>query len=177
MFELLSAGQAVYTELKNVIVWNKTNAGMGTFYRSKHELVVAFKHGRAAHINNFELGQHGRYRSNVWSYPGVNAFGSNRLEELQMHPTVKPVALIADAIRDCSTHGSIILDCFAGSGTTLIACEDTARMARCIELDPLYVDVAIKRWQRHTNQHAVHAESGRTFDSMCEERSGEVHHA
>jgi hypothetical protein len=121
MREILTAGYASYAELKNVCVWNKTNAGMGSFYRSKHELVFVWKHGSAPHINNFELGQHGRTRSNVWDYDGVNTLRPGRLDELAMHPTVKPVALVVDAIRDCSKHGGIVLDPFCGSGTVLIA--------------------------------------------------------
>lgn len=123
--EMLTAGRRTYRELKNVVVWNKTNAGMGSFYRSQHELIFVWKHGRGKHINNIELGQHGRNRSNVWTYAGANGFGAERLADLAMHPTVKPVALVADAIRDCSRRGDIVLDSFGGSGTTLIACERT----------------------------------------------------
>ena len=115
--------------MKNLCVWNKTNGGMGSLYRSKHELVFVFKVGTAAHINNIELGVHGRNRTNVWDYAGVNALGAGRAEELAMHPTVKPVALVADAILDCSARGGVVLDCFAGSGTTLIAAERTAGVA------------------------------------------------
>lgn len=123
MRELLDAGHAAFDELKNLCVWNKTNGGMGTFYRSKHELVFVFKKGRAPHTNNFGLGDSGRYRTNVWDYAGVNTFGDTRDEDLAMHPTVKPVALIADAIKDCSKRGDLILDIFAGSGSTLIAAD------------------------------------------------------
>src|SRR5207244_869177 len=119
--EITAAGRAVYAELKNVCVWNKANAGMGSFYRWKHELVFVFKCGTAPHINNFELGQHGRSRSNVWDYEGGNALRPRRLDELAMHPTVKPMALVADAIKDCSNRNGIVLDPFAGSGTVLIA--------------------------------------------------------
>src|SRR5262249_41805541 len=122
---LLTAAQTLGLELKNICVWNKTNAGMGTFYRSKHEFVLVFKHGSAPHINNFELGQFGRHRTNVWDYPGVNSLRAGRLADLQMHPTVKPVAMVADAIKDCSRRNGIVLDCFAGSGTTIIAAEMT----------------------------------------------------
>jgi DNA modification methylase len=134
-FEMLVAGRAVYTELKNICVWNKTNAGMGSFYRSKHELIFIWKSGRSSHVNNFELGQHGRSRSNVWDYAGVNSFKRGRMDELAMHPTVKPVGLVADAIRDCSRRGGLILDPFAGSGTIVIAAERTGRKARVIEID------------------------------------------
>jgi DNA modification methylase len=128
--EMMSAGKQVYSELKNVCVWTKTNAGLGTFYRSQHELVFIWKSGTAPHINTFELGQHGRSRSNVWCYAGVNTMRTGRLEELAMHPTVKPVALVVDAIRDCSHRGGIVLDPFCGSGTILIAAERTGRQAR-----------------------------------------------
>src|SRR5262249_5683356 len=131
--EMLGAGRAVYSELKNLCVWNKTNAGMGSFYRSKHELVFVWKSGPGTHINNFELGQHGRHRTNVWDYAGVNSMRAGRLEELEMHPTVKPVALLADAIKNCSRRGGLVLDPFSGSGTILIAAEKTGRKARALE--------------------------------------------
>jgi DNA modification methylase len=144
-WEMLAAGRAVYSELKNLCVWNKNNGGMGSFYRSKHELVFVWKSGTAAHVNNFELGQHGRHRTNVWDYAGVNTMRAGRLEELEMHPTVKPVALVADAIKDCSRRGGLVLDPFCGSGTILIAAERTGRKARALEIDPNYVDVAVRR--------------------------------
>ena len=128
-YELLTAGRAVYSELKNFCVWNKSNAGMGSFYRGKHEMILSFKNGKAPHIKNFGLGERGRYRSNVWDYAGLNTLKSDRLAELAMHPTVKPVALVADAILDCSRRGGIVLDAFAGSGTTLIAAERIGRRA------------------------------------------------
>jgi len=168
--ELLEAGAACRLELKNLCVWNKTNGGMGTFYRSQHELVFVFKTGDAPHINNFELGQHGRYRSNIWTYAGVNTFRSGRDEDLAAHPTVKPVALVADAIKDCSKRGQIVLDAFGGSGTTLIACEKTGRKARVLELDPAYVDLIIRRWQLATGKLARH-ETGISFDELAEQRS------
>ena len=143
---------------------------MGSLWRSQHELVFVFKNGTAAHINNVELGRHGRSRSNVWSYPGINSFGATRDEDLAMHPTVKPVALVADAILDCSKRGGIILDCFAGSGTTIIAAEQTGRCARAIELDPHYVDVAIRRWQSYADKEAIHAETCRNFAQLEVER-------
>jgi DNA modification methylase len=171
MGEMLAAGHKVYAELKNVCVWCKGNAGMGSFYRSQHELVFVWKSGDGFHINNFELGQHGRHRSNVWSYPGVNSMRTGRLEELAMHPTVKPVALVADALRDCSHRGGLVLDPFCGSGTILIAAERTGRKARTIELDPSYVDVAVRRWQVYTGKPAVLAGSGETFEAIEERRS------
>lgn len=161
--EILAAGASAYTELKNLIVWNKDNGGMGAFYRSKHELVFAFKKGKAKHVNNFELGQHGRYRTNVWDYAGISSVGNDRDEQLAMHPTVKPVALIADAIRDCSKRGGIVLDAFGGSGTTLIAAEETGRKARLVEIEPRYADVTIRRWQAMTGRPATHEASAVTF--------------
>ncbi|MCA8881917.1 MAG: ParB N-terminal domain-containing protein [Rhodobacteraceae bacterium] len=147
MAEMLAAGAAVYGELKNLIVWAKDNGGMGTFYRSRHELIFAFKHGSAPHVNSFELGQHGRYRTNVWQYRGVNTRRAGRLDELALHPTVKPVAMIADAIRDVSGRGDIVLDPFGGSGSTLIAAEKTGRRGYLVELDPIYCDRILARWE------------------------------
>jgi len=163
--EIIAAGKAAYTELKNICVWNKTNAGMGSLYRSKHEFVFVFKNGRSAHINNVELGAHGRYRTNVWDYQGINCYGRDRDALLALHPTVKPVALVADAIKDCSKRGGLILDPFAGSGTTIIAAEKTRRRAAAIEIDPLYIDAAVRRWQTYTGTQAVCAKSGETFDA------------
>jgi DNA modification methylase len=170
MWEMLAAGREVYAELKNLCVWNKTNAGMGSFYRSKHELVFVWKSGTAAHVNNFELGQHGRYRTNVWDYAGVNTIRPDRLEELAMHPTVKPVALVADAMKDCSRRSGLVLDPFCGSGTILIAAERTGRKARALEIDPAYVDVAVRRWQAYTGKSAVLSGSGETYETIEEQR-------
>ena len=166
-YELLAAALPAYRQFKNLCIWNKSNAGMGSFYRSKHELVFVFKNGSKPHINNFELGQNGRYRTNVWDYAGVNTFKLERQDELAMHPTVKPVALIADAIKDCSNRNDIVLDCFAGSGTTIIAAEQTGRRAYAMEIDPLYVDTAIRRWQAMTGEKAIHSTSGKTFDELA----------
>ncbi|MBL6613917.1 MAG: site-specific DNA-methyltransferase [Reyranella sp.] len=165
MAEVLDAAGELY-ELKNVCVWNKTNGGMGTFYRSKHEMVFVFKVGSGPHINNFGLGEKGRYRTNVWDYAGVNTFRRGRMDELRAHPTVKPLPLVVDALKDCSKRGGIVLDPFVGSGTTLLAAEKTGRLGRAIELDPHYVDAAIGRWQVLTGQAAVHAETGKTFDEL-----------
>ena len=173
LYELLTAGREVYTELKNLCVWNKSNGGMGSLYRSKHEMIAVFKAGRAPHINNVELGRHGRNRTNVWDYRGVNAFGGDRDEALEMHPTVKPVAMVADAILDCSMRGGIVLDAFVGSGTTLLAAERTGRRACAIELEPHYVDVAIRRFQDATGIDAVDADSGRTFAETEADRQAE----
>ena len=162
--ELTAAGNRCGLVLKNLCVWVKTNAGMGTFYRSQHELIFVFKHGQGAHQNNFELGQHGRTRSNVWRYAGVNTFGKNRMDLLGAHPTVKPVAMIADALKDVTRRGDLVLDTFLGSGSTLLAAEQTGRTCIGIELEPGYVAVAIRRWQKLTGKDAVHAVTGETFD-------------
>jgi len=171
-YEMLSAGAAVYDELKNICVWVKSNAGQGSFYRSNHEFVFVYKHGEAPHLNTFELGQHGRMRSNVWRYAGVNTFRAGRMDELRMHPTVKPVALVVDAMRDCSRRGSIILDAFAGSGTTIMAAEQIGRRAFCMEIDPAYVDVVVRRWQRFTGRDAILGATGQTFDEVMASRAG-----
>lgn len=168
--ELQLAARPIHGRLKQLIVWNKTNAGMGTFYRSKHELIFVFKVGSGPHINNFGLGERGRYRTNVWDYPGVNTFRRGRMEELQAHPTVKPLPLVIDALKDCSKRGGIVLDPFAGSGTTLLAAERTGRLGRGIELDPHYVDVAIRRWQDLSGQAAIHVASGCSFDELAARR-------
>lgn len=154
MDEMLKAGEGVYAELKNLIVWVKDNGGMGTFYRSRHELIFAFKNGTAPHVNSFELGQHGRYRTNVWQYRGVNTLRAGRMEELQLHPTVKPVQMIADAIKDCSGRGDIVLDLFGGSGSTLIAAHKTGRRGYLVELDPVYCDRIIRRWENYAKDEA-----------------------
>jgi DNA modification methylase len=167
MQEVLSAGAAAYTELKNLIVWAKDNGGMGTFYRSRHELVFTYKNGTAPHINTFELGQHGRYRTNVWNYRGVNTLRTDRMSELALHPTVKPVAMIADAIKDASGRNGIVLDAFGGSGSTLIAAHKTGRHARLIELDPIYVDRIIRRWQISAHDDAILADTGERFDDIA----------
>jgi DNA modification methylase len=171
--ELLAAGAEVYDELKNICIWNKTTPGQGSFYRSQHELIFVYKRGSAPHLNTFELGQHGRSRSNVWTYPGVNTFRAGRMDELKMHPTVKPVALIADAMRDCSRRGSIILDVFAGSGTTIMAAEQIGRRAFCIEIDPRYVDVGIRRWQTFTGKDAFLDGTDQTFDEVRATRTAQ----
>ena len=171
MEELLAAGRQVFSGLKNLCVWNKTNGGMGTFYRSKHELVFVFKIGTAPHTNTFGLGDTGRYRTNVWDYAGVNTFGTDRADELAMHPTVKPVALVADAIKDCSRRSEVVLDPFGGSGSTLIAAEKTGRYARLIEFDPLYCDQIIRRFERLTGKAAIHAAIASSFEAISEQRT------
>lgn len=154
MREMLDASDGVYSELKNLITWVKDNGGMGTFYRSRHELIFAFKSGSSPHINTFELGQGGRYRTNVWEYRGVNTLKPGRMDELAMHPTVKPVQMIADAIKDVSARGDIVLDTFGGSGSTLIAAHKTARRGFLIELDPDYCDRIIHRWEAYAKDEA-----------------------
>ena len=161
--ELIAAGDEVYSELKNLCIWSKSAAGMGSLYRSKHELIFVFKVGKKPHINNVALGKWGRHRANVWDYVAQNALNGTKKSKLTLHPTVKPVAMIADAIRDCSNRGGLILDPFGGAGTTLIAAERTGRRARLIELEPKFVDVIIERWQRLTGGTARHAESGQPF--------------
>ena len=171
MGELIAAGEQVFSGLKNLCVWNKTNGGMGTFYRSKHELVFVFKVGDRPHTNNFGLGDGGRYRTNVWDYAGISSLSSTRAEDLAMHPTVKPTALVADAIRDCSKRGEMILDGFGGSGTTLISAELTGRNARLVEFDPLYCDTIVRRFERLTGKAALLAESGMMFEELAGQRS------
>lgn len=168
--EITTAAQKVYSEFKALCVWNKTNAGMGSLYRSKHELIFVYKNGTAPHCNNVQLGKHGRYRTNIWTCAGQNTFGRNRDADLAAHPTVKPVGLIAEAIRDCSKRGDIILDPFAGSGTILLAAERTGRRAAAIELDPHYVDTAVKRWQEATGAQATLSSTGQTFAEVTAQR-------
>lgn len=169
IYEIISAGRNAYTEFKQLCVWNKGTGGMGTFYRSQHELIFVFKNGTAKHINNFGLGETGRYRTNVWDYAGMNTASKENLEVRNLHPTVKPVQLVADAILDCSNYGNLVLDLFGGSGTTLIACEETDRKCRMMEFEPKYCDTIIHRWQKHTGQQAIHSDTGKTFDEMAGE--------
>ena len=168
--EIMTAGMTIYDELKNLIVWAKDNGGMGTFYRSRHELIFAFKHGTAPHMNTFELGQHGRYRTNVWQYKGVNTLRTGRMDDLALHPTVKPVQMIADAMRDVSARGDIVLDLFGGFGSTLIAADKTGRQARLCEIDPQYCDRIIARWQHFAGDHAVLL--GNASDEPVSEHAG-----
>lgn len=170
MGELLAAGGKVFTELKNVCVWNKKNAGMGTFYRSKHEMIFVYKVGTAEHVNTFGLGEKGRYRTNVWDYHGISSAGADRLDQLAMHPTVKPVALVADALRDCSNRGDLVLDVFAGSGTTLVAAQKCGRRARLIELDPAYCDTVIRRFEAFTGKSAQLFGTGEQFEAVALQR-------
>jgi DNA modification methylase len=161
--ELLNAARPIYHDWKNLLVWNKNNADQDTFYRSKHELIAAFKNGTAPHIANFNLGRNGRYRTNVLDYSGGNSLHPARKRELDLHAAVKPIALIADLIRDCSQRNGLILDPFGGSGTTILAAERTGRIARVIELAPLAVDVAVRRWEQMTGLQGRHMETGLSF--------------
>lgn len=156
--------------LINLAVWAKTNGGMGSLYRSQHELVFISKKGSAPHINNVELGKHGRYRTNVWRYAGVNSFGKKRMEQLGGHPTPKPISLVADYLRDVSHRGQIVLDSFMGSGTTLLAAERTGRIAYGMDLDPVYIDLTIRRWQKMTGRTATLADTGQSFADVEAER-------
>jgi DNA modification methylase len=171
--EVTTAGKAVYSEFKNLCVWAKKNGGMGSLYRSQHELVFLFKAGSGPHINNVELGKHGRYRTNLWTYAGINSFGKDRSADLALHPTVKPVAMVADAILDCSKRGGIVFDAFTGSGTTLIAAERTGRRGYGIELDPRYCDVILRRLAATAGLAALDAATGQTFTEIERERATE----
>ena len=169
--ELADAADDAYTELKNICVWSKSNAGMGSLYRSAHEFIFVYKNGRAKHINNVELGRFGRSRTNVWEYAGMSSFGKDREASLAGHPTPKPLALVSDAILDCSKRGGIVLDAFAGSGTTLLAAEKTGRRGYGIELDPHYADLIIKRFEEVYGLGAIHVDSDLSFDRVRTERT------
>jgi DNA modification methylase len=171
--EMVEAGEAVYSGLKNVCVWVKDNGGMGSLYRSQHEFVFVWKVGTAPLVNTIELGKHGRYRTNVWSYAGVNTLKSARMAELAMHPTVKPTAMVSDAIKDTSKRGELVMDPFGGSGTTLIAAEKTGRRARLIEIDTHYCDVIVRRWETFVRREAVLVSSGGTFADVGAARSAD----
>ena len=173
MDELLAAGRRVYTELKNMCIWVKNHSGMGTLYRSRHELVFVFKHGRASHRNNIQLGRYGRDRTNVWHYPSPRT-PTEEGKLLTLHPTVKPVGLVADAILDCSARGDIVLDGFLGSGTTLIAAVRIGRSCYGLEVDPLYVDTIVRRWQAITGECAQHSATGRQFNELETERAEDM---
>jgi DNA modification methylase len=165
--ELLAASIRVYPEFKNLCVWVKESGGQGSLYRSRHELVFVFKSGKAKHRNNIQLGQYGRYRTNVWEYSRVNLSSRNGEEQLSgLHPTIKPAAMVADAILDCTSRNDVVLDPFLGSGTTVIAAERTGRICYGMELDPTYVDTTIRRWQSFTGKIAVHEKSGRPFAEL-----------
>ena len=161
--EVLAAGMHVYGARLNLCVWNKSNAGMGSLYRSRHELVLVYRVGKGPHRNNIQLGKHGRNRTNVWDYPSVNTFGGSRRQDLALHPTVKPVGLVADVILDVTKRGETVLDAFLGSGTTLIAAERTGRTFVGLDIDPAYVDTALMRWRDMTGLDPVRERDGATF--------------
>ena len=171
MAEMLAAGDSAKFELLNLCVWVKTNGGMGSLYRSRHEFVFVFRNGREAHLNNVQLGRFGRNRTNVWNYAGANSLKRNgRKSDLDFHPTVKPIAMVTDAILDSTNLDDIVLDPFLGSGTTLLAAERARRRCYSVELDPLYVDTAIMPWERLTRQQAC-LTSGQSFADVKGERS------
>ena len=174
--ELIGAGRAVYNDWLNLCVWAKSNAGMGSLYRSQHELVTVFRKGRRPHVNNVELGRNGRHRSNVWNYTGANSFSAEREEALGWHPTVKPLEMIVDIIKDASDHDEIVLDGFGGSGTTLIAAEQCGRTARLLELDPLYCDVILRRFAAACGQMPVLVHTGETLRVVEQRSAWEAHH-
>lgn len=171
---LLPLCRKIYGDVLNIVVWVKSNGGQGSFYRSQYELIVVARVGDKAHLNNIELGRHGRNRSNVWHFAGVNSFRKGRLDELSMHPTVKPVALMVEALKDCTKRGDAVLDLFGGSGSTLIACERVGRQGQLLEIEPRYVDVTIRRWQKFTGKDAIHAVSKKTFDELERAASQEM---
>jgi len=164
--ELIQAGETVYGDRLNICIWNKSNGGMGALYRSKHEMIFVYRVGTAPHFNAVQLGRHGRNRTNVWDAPSVNTFGGSRRQDLELHPTVKPVKLVGDAIMDVTRRGELVLDAFLGSGTTLIACDREGRVCRGVEIDPAYVDVIIDRFTTITGIEAVLEETGETFDQV-----------
>jgi hypothetical protein len=170
--DLIAVGKQAYDEFLNLCVWVKDKGGMGSFYRSQHELVLVFRKGKGPHRNNIQLGQFGRNRTNVWQYPGIHTLSQQSGEGnlFALHPTVKPVAMVADAILDCSARGEVVLDAFLGSGTTLMAAERVGRICYGIEIDPVYVDVAIRRWQNYTGEAAVHAQTGKRFNEVAAQK-------
>jgi DNA modification methylase len=168
---VLSAAERLQLVPVNLAIWVKSNAGMGSFLRSRHELFPMFKKGTKPHVNNIELGRHGRWRSNVWMYAGASAIGSDSRKGLKYHPTVKPIAMLEDAILDCTLRDEIVLDPFAGSGSTLLAALRSGRRCRCIELDPRYVDVIVRRYQAFTGKQAVHRSTGQKFDTLAQARA------
>ena len=170
---VIASGRELALDLINVVVWVKTNGGQGSLWRSQHELLPVFKKGAEPHINNVELGRHGRWRSNVWEYDGASSLGSDAREGLALHPTVKPRLLLEDALIDVTNRGDIVIDCFAGSGSTLVAGEATGRRCRAIEFDGPYCDVIIRRWSEMTGREAVLEATGETFTEVEARRSNE----
>ena len=173
--KLLGVARNVYSQRLNICVWNKSNAGMGGLYRNKHELIGVFKVGAGPYFNAVQLGKHGRNRTNVWDYASVNTFGGSRRRDLELHPTVKPVGLVADAIMDVTRRDDLVLDGFLGSGTCLLACERTGRRCRGAEINPAYVDLALQRWSERTGMEAVLEATGKGLSQVRAERlSGEA---
>jgi hypothetical protein len=170
VMEMTVAGRASSLPLYQIVTWVKSNGGMGGIYRNQSEFICVFSAGEASPLNNVELGRRGRNRTNVWNYAGMSSFGKDRDRLLELHPTVKPVAMIADALRDVTKRGQIVLDTFLGSGSTLMAADETGRLCAGVELDPLYVDVAIRRWQNATGRAAVLLETGEPFDKAAQRR-------
>ena len=170
---VIACGRELGLDLFNVVVWVKTNGGQGSLWRSQHELLPVFKKGAEPHINNVELGRHGRWRSNVWEYAGASSLGSDARQGLELHPTVKPRLLLEDALIDVTNRGDIVVDCFAGSGSTLVAAEATGRFCRAIEFDGPYCDIIIRRWSAMTGQEAVLEATGETFAEVGARRSNE----
>lgn len=168
---LIKAGRGAYFRMLNLAVWVKSNAGQGSFYRSQHELIGIFRVGGERHINNIELGRHGRSRSNVWSYPGVSGFRAGRMNDLHAHPTIKPTMMVCDAIKDCTQLDDTVLDTFCGSGTTILAAERVGRRAVAVETEPRFVDLAIRRWQDYSGKDAIHVDTGRSFNALTSLRS------
>ena len=168
--DLADVGRDLYGAMLNLVVWNKSNAGQGSFYRSQHELIGVFRVGDESHRNNIELGRFGRNRSNVWTYAGINTFGSGRMQNLASHPTVKPIALVADALLDCTSRGDAVLDQFCGSGTLILAADKVGRVGFGLEYEPRYIDVTIQRWQDLTKLDAVLEGDGRTYEEIAEAR-------
>lgn len=175
MHEMMCAARSKDLSLLNLAVWDKQSGGMGSFLRSQHELCFIWKRGTAGHVNNVELGRHGRYRTNVWSHPGLSTFGRGRATDLADHPTVKPIALAIDAIKDCTHRGELVLDAFLGSGTTVIAAERTGRICYGTEIDPLYCDVIFRRWQERIGKPVIHLGTGLTLEGLRAVRSQAQH--
>jgi DNA modification methylase len=171
---IIEAGRGLGLDLINLIVWSKSNAGQGSLWRSAHELYPIFKKGKAPHVNNVALGRHGRWRSNIWTYPGGSSLGSDSRDGLELHPTVKPRAMLEDALYDVTNRGDIVIDCFCGSGSMVVAAEATGRRCRAIEIDGLYCDVIIERWQAMTRREAILESTGETFARVAEARSRTV---
>jgi hypothetical protein len=172
--QVMSAAKDVYDKILTIAVWDKIHPGQGGFYRNQYELFVVTRVGGDTHLNNVQLGKFGRNRSNVWRHPGFNAFGKNRLKELALHPTIKPTQLIVDCLKDCTRPGDVVLDVFAGSGSTILAAERTRRRAYAVEIEPRFVDVCIRRWQEFTGRDAIHLKTGRTFNQLAQEGRSDV---